>query len=151
MEFSLFFLFPFQYSMIQIRLDSSNIFMPNLKIVPAQMSGTSSSSAAPSPLSSSQSHDHHHQQHHHKIYQLCACSNGKLFLAMSHSICAGDVTTVCSWFYAIQKNVHYISSKSGKFIQNYIRNGHHLMEPNSINMLSLCGRWTNARTIQCSA
>lgn len=91
------FLFYLHFNMMkQIRLDSSNIFMPNLKIVPSQMSGTSSSSAATSPLSSSQNHDHHHQQHHHKIYQLCACSNGKLFLAMSHSICAGDVSTVCS-------------------------------------------------------
>ncbi|XP_055300317.1 delta-sarcoglycan isoform X2 [Sitodiplosis mosellana] len=81
-----------------IRLDSASILMPNLKIV--QPAGTSSSSSAlPS------TYDHHHQlgqqqqqqppHHHHKIYQLCACSNGKLFLAMSHSICAGDESTVC--------------------------------------------------------
>lgn len=92
----------------QIRLDSASILMPNLKIVQSSMSSTSSS-AMPS------TYDHHHQgaqhqhqsssssssssspqqQHHHKIYQLCACSNGKLFLAMSHSICAGDESTVC--------------------------------------------------------
>ncbi|XP_031624674.1 delta-sarcoglycan isoform X2 [Contarinia nasturtii] len=81
-----------------IRLDSASILMPNLKIVQSSMSSTSSS-AMPSM------YDHHHQgaqhqhqspsQHHHKIYQLCACSNGKLFLAMSHSICAGDESTVC--------------------------------------------------------
>lgn len=73
--------------------------MPNLKIVPSSVSSAS--------LPLSQSHDHHHKeqqqqqqqqspQQHHKIYQLCACSNGKLFLAMSHSICAGDESTVCS-------------------------------------------------------
>lgn len=83
----------------QIRLDSASILMPNLKIVPSSVSGSSSSQ----PLSSL--HDHHHQpaQHHHKIYQLCACSNGKLFLAMSHSICAGDESTVCRWFNVIYR------------------------------------------------
>lgn len=84
----------------QIRLDSASILMPNLKIV-------ASSTPSSVSLSSSASHDHHHQppqeqqqqqQHHHKIYQLCACSNGKLFLAASHSICAGDESTICSWF-----------------------------------------------------
>lgn len=86
---------------VQIRLDSASILMPNLKIVPSSASSASSSSV---PLSST--HDHHHQpaQHHHKIYQLCACSNGKLFLAMSHSICAGDESTVCRWFDAIYKS-----------------------------------------------
>lgn len=90
---------------MQIRLDSASILMPNLKIVqPASASSSSSSSALPS------TYDHHHQpgqqqqpHHHHKIYQLCACSNGKLFLAMSHSICAGDESTVCRWFDAIHK------------------------------------------------
>lgn len=101
--------------------------MPNLRIVPPQMSGTSSSSAAASsPLSSSQSHDHHHQQHHHKIYQLCACSNGKLFLAMSHSICAGDVSTVCSWFYTIHKNEHF--RRADNLLKIIFEIGYHLMD-----------------------
>lgn len=91
---SFFYFCSFPLSHFQIRLDSASILMPNLKIVPSTVPSASSSSSA-MPFAST--HDHHHQpaQHHHKIYQLCACSNGKLFLAMSHSICAGDESTVC--------------------------------------------------------
>ncbi|CAO1338404.1 unnamed protein product [Diamesa serratosioi] len=31
----------------------------------------------------------------HKFYQVCVCQNGKLFLADSHGICAGDEATLC--------------------------------------------------------
>ncbi|GBP50992.1 Delta-sarcoglycan [Eumeta japonica] len=55
-----------------IRLDAQNVYLPKLK------------SALPLPTSSSHTHDPHHQN----IYQLCACANGKLFLAPPHGICA---------------------------------------------------------------
>lgn len=74
---------------LQIRLDSGSVLMPNLKTAPPFIPGTSS-----------QSHDHQH-----KVYQLCACSNGKLFLAGAHSICAGDESTICRWFYAFSNKM----------------------------------------------
>ncbi|XP_017126007.2 delta-sarcoglycan-like [Drosophila elegans] len=61
-----------------LRLESSKILMPNLR------------TAQPPILGTAQSRDHMH-----RVFQLCACSNGKLFLAASHSICAGDDSTVC--------------------------------------------------------
>ncbi|KAH8386932.1 hypothetical protein KR093_003610, partial [Drosophila rubida] len=61
-----------------LRLESSKILMPNLR------------TAQPPILGSAQSRDHIH-----RVFQLCACFNGKLFLAAPHSICAGDDSTVC--------------------------------------------------------
>ncbi|XP_033172278.1 delta-sarcoglycan [Drosophila mauritiana] len=61
-----------------LRLESSKILMPNLR------------TAQPPILGTAQSRDHMH-----RVFQLCACSNGKLFLAAPHSICAGDDSTVC--------------------------------------------------------
>ncbi|EDW71529.1 delta-sarcoglycan [Drosophila virilis] len=61
-----------------VRLESSKIVMPNLR------------TAQPPILDSAQSRDHMH-----RVFQLCACFNGKLFLAAPHSICAGDDSTVC--------------------------------------------------------
>ncbi|XP_054727526.1 uncharacterized protein LOC129237113 [Anastrepha obliqua] len=61
-----------------LRLESSKILMPNLR------------TAQPPSLGAPQSRDHLH-----RVFQLCACSNGKLFLAAPHSICAGDDSTVC--------------------------------------------------------
>ncbi|XP_055685232.1 delta-sarcoglycan isoform X2 [Lutzomyia longipalpis] len=68
-----------------IRLDSANILMPNLKTAPPP-----TGQALPSTLSGRQEH-----QMHNKVYQLCACASGKLFLAAPHSVCAGDESTVC--------------------------------------------------------
>ncbi|XP_046979075.1 delta-sarcoglycan-like [Vanessa cardui] len=63
-----------------IRLDAPNIYMPKLK------------SALPLPPSGSHSHDPHHQN----IYQLCACANGKLFLAPPHGVCAArEESLIC--------------------------------------------------------
>ncbi|XP_050342158.1 delta-sarcoglycan-like [Nymphalis io] len=63
-----------------IRLDAPNIYMPKLK------------SALPLPPSASHSHDPHHQN----IYQLCACANGKLFLAPPHGVCAArEESLIC--------------------------------------------------------
>ncbi|XP_075157909.1 sarcoglycan delta [Haematobia irritans] len=59
-----------------IRLESSKIFMPNLRTVPSIQGPPQ-------------------KDHTHRVFQLCACSNGKLFLASSHSSCAGDDSTVC--------------------------------------------------------
>ncbi|XP_059223179.1 putative uncharacterized protein DDB_G0285119 [Stomoxys calcitrans] len=59
-----------------LRFESSKIFMPNLRTVP--------------PIQGAPQKDHTH-----RVFQLCACSNGKLFLASSHSSCAGDDSTVC--------------------------------------------------------
>ncbi|XP_058823864.1 uncharacterized protein LOC131684750 [Topomyia yanbarensis] len=80
-----------------IRLDATNILLPNLKTVQPLSTSVSSgsllrehggvgggSSASSSSLPS-----------HSKIYQLCACSNGKLFLAPAHSICATDDSAIC--------------------------------------------------------
>ncbi|XP_002071131.3 delta-sarcoglycan [Drosophila willistoni] len=61
-----------------LRLESSKILMPNLR------------TAQPPILGTAQNRDHLH-----RVFQLCACSNGKLFLAAPHSICAGDDSTVC--------------------------------------------------------
>ncbi|XP_063530430.1 zeta-sarcoglycan-like isoform X2 [Cydia strobilella] len=63
-----------------IRLDAPSIYMPKLK------------SALPLPPSSPHSHDPHHQN----IYQLCACANGKLFLAPPHGACAArEESLIC--------------------------------------------------------
>ncbi|XP_063823746.1 zeta-sarcoglycan-like [Ostrinia nubilalis] len=63
-----------------IRLDAPSIYMPKLK------------SALPLPPSTPHSHDPHHQN----IYQLCACSNGKLFLAPPHGACAArEESLIC--------------------------------------------------------
>ncbi|KAJ6641607.1 Delta-sarcoglycan [Pseudolycoriella hygida] len=70
-----------------IRLDSASVFLPNLKIAQPPTSGVSST-----------------HEHNHKIYQLCVCGNGKLFLALSHSICAGDESTE-------RKNKEYYNRK----------------------------------------
>ncbi|ALC48182.1 Scgdelta [Drosophila busckii] len=61
-----------------LRFETSKIFMPNLR------------TAQPSILGPSQPRDHNH-----RVFQLCACGNGKLFLAAPHSICAGDDLSVC--------------------------------------------------------
>ncbi|XP_041973208.1 delta-sarcoglycan-like [Aricia agestis] len=61
-----------------IRLDASSIYMPKLK------------SALPLPPSAP------HGPHHQNIYQLCACANGKLFLAPSHGVCAArEESLIC--------------------------------------------------------
>ncbi|XP_053678256.1 delta-sarcoglycan [Anopheles nili] len=65
-----------------IRLDSSAIYMPNLRTV--QTSSTSGGLAAASRGESAA-----------KIYQLCACSSGKLFLAAPGGVCAADDTAIC--------------------------------------------------------
>ncbi|KAG6464264.1 hypothetical protein O3G_MSEX014397, partial [Manduca sexta] len=63
-----------------IRLDAPSIYMPKLK------------SALPLPPSAAHSHDPHHQN----IYQLCACANGKLFLAPPHGACvAREESLIC--------------------------------------------------------
>ncbi|CAH0628942.1 unnamed protein product [Chrysodeixis includens] len=63
-----------------IRLDAPSIFMPKLK------------SALPLPPSAAHMHDPHHQN----IYQLCACANGKLFLAPPHGACAArEESLIC--------------------------------------------------------
>uniref|UniRef100_A0A182IZG3 Gamma-sarcoglycan n=2 Tax=Anopheles atroparvus TaxID=41427 RepID=A0A182IZG3_ANOAO len=71
-----------------IRLDSSAIYMPNLKTVQA-LPGSSSASI----LSSSSSA--RGESAAGKIYQLCACASGKLFLAAPNGICAADDTAIC--------------------------------------------------------
>ncbi|XP_017109668.2 delta-sarcoglycan [Drosophila bipectinata] len=61
-----------------LRLESSKILMPNLRTAQPPIMGTAQS-----------------RDHMHRVFQLCACSSGKLFLAAPHSICAGDDSTVC--------------------------------------------------------
>ncbi|XP_055622752.1 uncharacterized protein LOC129766260 [Toxorhynchites rutilus septentrionalis] len=69
-----------------IRLDASNIVLPNLKTVqPLTSLGGARDHAGAASASSA----------HNKIYQLCVCSNGKLFLAPAHSICAADDSAIC--------------------------------------------------------
>lgn len=74
----------------QIRLDSANILMPNLKTAQPP---TSQANMPSTLLGGRPEH-----QMHNKVYQLCACASGKLFLAAPHSVCAGDESTVCRWF-----------------------------------------------------
>ncbi|XP_026748263.1 zeta-sarcoglycan-like [Galleria mellonella] len=63
-----------------IHLDAPSIYMPKLK------------SALPLPASAPHAHDSHHQN----IYQLCACANGKLFLAPPHGACgAREESLIC--------------------------------------------------------
>lgn len=59
----------------QVRLESSSILMPLLP--------TATSSLKPV------------QSKPDEIFQLCVCRNGKLFLAPSHSVCAGSEEQVC--------------------------------------------------------
>ncbi|XP_055371215.1 signal transducer and activator of transcription B isoform X3 [Condylostylus longicornis] len=60
-----------------IRLESSKIFLPNLKPVKLLTSGTS------------------FHENFDKVTQLCACSNGKLFLASPKGHCSDDEGTIC--------------------------------------------------------
>ncbi|XP_063706397.1 delta-sarcoglycan [Culicoides brevitarsis] len=61
-----------------VRLDAANINLPNLKIAqphaPSYLSATSTSP---------------------QVYQLCACANGKLFIAAPTGICATGDSDVC--------------------------------------------------------
>lgn len=76
-------------TLFQIRLDAPSIYMPKLK------------SALPLPPTTPHSHDPHHQN----IYQLCACANGKLFLAPPHGACAArEESLICRW-YNIERNI----------------------------------------------
>ncbi|KAF2894247.1 hypothetical protein ILUMI_11926, partial [Ignelater luminosus] len=59
----------------QVRLDSGSVLMPKL----------------PTATSSSRSS----QIRTHEIFQVCACENGKLFLAPSHSICVATEEHIC--------------------------------------------------------
>ncbi|XP_055525776.1 uncharacterized protein LOC129718754 [Wyeomyia smithii] len=84
-----------------IRLDASTILLPNLKTVQPPTSATGSSGSmrdhiggGGSSLSSSSSASAT-SSGHSKIYQLCVCSNGMLFLAPAHSICATDDSAIC--------------------------------------------------------
>ncbi|KFB37952.1 AGAP000073-PA-like protein [Anopheles sinensis] len=71
-----------------IRLDSRAIYMPNLKTVHALPgSGSSSHMSSSSSLRGESSAG--------KIYQLCVCENGKLFLAAPNGICASDDSATC--------------------------------------------------------
>lgn len=84
--------FSTQHARAQIRLEASSIVMPNLRTA---LPPSSSSFASSSASSASSSGGGGGSAAQHKVYQLCACSNGKLFLAMSHSVCAGDEASVC--------------------------------------------------------
>ncbi|PSN47579.1 Delta-sarcoglycan [Blattella germanica] len=68
-----------------VRLDSSSVFLPGLK------------TAAPAPISTpQQTTPRGLHTTRHDIYQLCVCSNGKLFLAPPEGLCAaGDESKVC--------------------------------------------------------
>ncbi|XP_058443310.1 zeta-sarcoglycan isoform X2 [Malaya genurostris] len=78
-----------------IRLDASNILLPNLKTVQPLSTSVSSGSLRDHGVGSSAASSSSSSTSHSKIYQLCACSNGKLFLAPAHSICATDDSAIC--------------------------------------------------------
>ncbi|XP_021925157.1 delta-sarcoglycan isoform X4 [Zootermopsis nevadensis] len=64
-----------------VRLDSANVYLSGLK------------TATPTPQSPP---PRGHHPTGHEIYQLCVCSNGKLFLAPPEGLCAADDdSTVC--------------------------------------------------------
>ncbi|KAJ9596317.1 hypothetical protein L9F63_012650, partial [Diploptera punctata] len=62
-----------------VRLDSANVFLPSLK--------TAAPTPVPQPQQSTPRGVHTTR---HEIYQLCVCSNGKLFLAPPEGLCAAD-------------------------------------------------------------
>ncbi|XP_040174117.1 delta-sarcoglycan [Anopheles arabiensis] len=68
-----------------IRLDSSAIYMPNLKTVQTVVGGGSGGLLPASARGDGAG----------KIYQLCACSSGKLFLAAPNSVCTADDSAIC--------------------------------------------------------
>uniref|UniRef100_A0A182YT18 Uncharacterized protein n=2 Tax=Anopheles stephensi TaxID=30069 RepID=A0A182YT18_ANOST len=63
--------------------------MPNLKTVQT-VGGASGGAGSSSLLSSAARADTAG-----KIYQLCACSSGKLFLAAPNSVCTADDSAIC--------------------------------------------------------
>ncbi|XP_063223969.1 delta-sarcoglycan [Bacillus rossius redtenbacheri] len=62
-----------------VRLDSSNVYLPGLRTAKPPGSGASPARQLQPP-----------RQPRHQIYQLCVCSNGKLFLATPEGLCAAD-------------------------------------------------------------
>ena len=72
------------HSFVQIRLDSSAIYMPNLKTVQTVVGGGGGLLPASARGDGAG-----------KIYQLCACSSGKLFLAAPNSVCTADDSAIC--------------------------------------------------------
>uniref|UniRef100_A0A182N024 Zeta-sarcoglycan n=1 Tax=Anopheles dirus TaxID=7168 RepID=A0A182N024_9DIPT len=75
-----------------IRFDSSAIYMPNLKTVQPSGSSSSGGSSSSSSLLSGSTRGGDSAG---KIYQLCACSSGKLFLAAPNSVCTADDSAIC--------------------------------------------------------
>jgi len=67
--------FALSSSVFQVRLDSANVYLSGLK-------------TATAPPQSPPPRGHHPTGH--EIYQLCVCSNGKLFLAPPEGLCAAD-------------------------------------------------------------
>ncbi|KAJ8871247.1 hypothetical protein PR048_027553 [Dryococelus australis] len=63
---------------LNVRLDSSNVYLPGLRTAKPQIGGDASPRQQPP------------RAPRHQIYQLCVCSNGKLFLATPEGLCAAD-------------------------------------------------------------
>nr|CAD7423611.1 unnamed protein product [Timema monikensis] len=70
-------------SLFCVRLDSANVFLPGLKTAPPPLPGAPPPAVPRRPNSP-----------RHEIYQLCVCSNGKLFLASPEGVCAADDDSV---------------------------------------------------------
>nr|CAD7257114.1 unnamed protein product [Timema shepardi] len=66
-----------------VRLDSANVFLPGLKTAPPPLPGAPPPAVPRRPNSP-----------RHEIFQLCVCSNGKLFLASPEGVCAADDDSV---------------------------------------------------------
>nr|CAD7195822.1 unnamed protein product [Timema douglasi] len=69
--------------MDRVRLDSANVFLPGLKTAPPPLPGAPPPAVPRRPNSP-----------RHEIFQLCVCSNGKLFLASPEGVCAADDDSV---------------------------------------------------------
>ncbi|KAL0274571.1 UNVERIFIED_CONTAM: hypothetical protein PYX00_002673 [Menopon gallinae] len=75
-----------------VRLDSENVYFPRLRKVSSFSSGSkhSSRSESNSPNSRQSSFGISYS-----IYQLCACENGRLFLAPPHGFCITEDNKIC--------------------------------------------------------
>ncbi|XP_024939656.1 zeta-sarcoglycan isoform X2 [Cephus cinctus] len=69
-----------------VRIDAKSVFLKGLRTASPRQSHTGS-----------EQHSRSHQSSHEiTVYQLCACANGKLFLARPEGVCQADDRSVCS-------------------------------------------------------
>ncbi|XP_046632590.1 zeta-sarcoglycan-like [Daphnia pulicaria] len=73
-----------------IRIDSSSVMLPNIRTALV-----TSKSQRPSSSGGSYNNQHQTSRSSTQIYQVCVCSNGRLFLSPPHGSCVAD-GTICA-------------------------------------------------------